>query len=852
MKAHPYRDFLHLVRTPSRYIGGEFGTCVKRQEDLGVRMVLVFPDAYEVGMSHLGSQILYHVINREPDLSLERSFAPWPDLEAELRKRKLPLVSLETFTPLRDFDVVGFSLQHELSYTNVLNVLDLAGIPLHARERGDEDPIVLGGGPCALHPAPLRPFFDAFFIGEAELALPPLLREIGEMRRKGLRRAEVLERLHSFPGLLVPSLSPLEVDPVSSFLVPKTEKKVVRQIVPDLDLSPVPPGLPIAWSRAIFDRQSVEIARGCTEGCRFCEAGYTYRPVRDRRPIQLMEAIVSSVIHTGVDEVSLCSLSPADSPILGPLVQALSKVLSPKGVTLSVSSLRAYGLDEEVLRALREVRTTGLTLAPEAGSERLRAVINKNVTDRDLIEASRRAFGAGWQRLKLYFMIGLPTETDEDVRGIARLAKAVLEEGRKITKRARVVVSVGLFVPRPHTPFQWEGLEKKEVVARRIEILRKEIRDFGIELKVSDPWVSFLECVLARGDEEVSRAVERAFGLGCRFDSWTEMLRKDLWEQAFRDAGVDPERYTCQIPIEGRLPWDDIDCLVERRFLVRERERAYRERPLPPCEKPASSRGLHLRPSLEDYLRAKRVVCFRCGSPCDPLKTARARAEVASQALKLLTSAPCAEDKGDGRVSYWHIVFAKVGRASWLSQRDMVAHLPRILRRAGLEIDLSKGFHPTPKITYRPPLPVGYQGVGEWVVAALRMKEGVCLDLEALNKASVEGVIFRWAIEVKERRPIPGPSIFVFRSPKEIEGEVGEGASYVRVEEYKGEDPLVMECLEAQKGGHLYKLEWPPKGERPDVPLHTWLSGVTGIEFMPSDFVRLYDDPYDSGIQGFY
>lgn len=865
---HPYAPFLHRVRSPSRYVGGEFGAPVQDPSRCRASMVLVFPDAYEVGMSHLGSQVLMDVVAREPDLCLERCFAPWPDLEAELRARGLPLVTLETFSPLRDFDVVGFSLQHELSYTNVLNVLDLSGIPLRAAARSDADPIVLGGGPCATHPAPVAPFFDAFFIGEAEDALPGLLREVGGLRRAGAPRDRVLRALATRPGVLVPSLRRLVVDRRTGFQVPDLSggpPPTRRQVIADLDRVPVPVGAPMPWSRAVFDRASIEIARGCTEGCRFCEAGYTYRPLRERGVAALVRQVVQGVDHSGLDEVSLCALSPADSPVLGPLVRLLSGALTPRGVTLSVSSLRAYGVSDEVLRDLRRVRAAGLTLAPEAGSERLRDVINKNVRDEDLLAAAQRAFSNGWHRLKLYFMIGLPTETDDDVRAIARLARAVQRIGRSHTPRARVTASVGLFVPRPHTPFQWEGMAPDEVLAGREALLRAELRGSRVDLKVADRGFARLECALARGDARVADVVEAAFRRGCRFDSWDDLFRREGWAEAFAAAGVDPEAYARPIPLDAGLPWDDVDVLVRRDFLRRERERAYRGAPLPPCEKPPvrrspaageggpspeSPRTAPRRPGPGDYESARTVICYRCGAPCDPKAIAEGRSRLVREADAVIASgagargtAAASGEAARGvteEPSFWHLVFTKVGRAAWLSQKDLVAHFPRILRRAGLRLDLSRGFHPLPRLSYRPPMPVGYQGVGEWVVAAVFLPEGVAPDLGALNRASVEGIEFLRAVRLPARRLRPGPTRYIFRS----DGRPGDLdlPGWLRAREAKDPGPRVAACLDPARGPYLTEVDWPDTG-RPPLPLHDLVAQATGAPYTPHDFVRLYDDP---------
>src|SRR5580692_10974196 len=502
---HPYASFAHLVQKPARYLGGELNARHKDWDAVEARVCLAFPDVYDIGMSHLGFKILYRILNDDPRTLAERAYAPWIDMEAELRARGLPLVTCESARPLRDFDVVGFSLQFELTYTNVLTMLDLGGIPLRAADRKEDDPLVIAGGPTATHPEPLAPFLDAIVIGDGEERTTDLSLLWTRLRKEGVPRDARLRALARLGGVYVPSLYTTKVDPDTGIMVvdrplaPEARVPVVRALVDDLNRFPFPDDGPVGGPEAIFDRMSIEIARGCTEGCRFCQAGMIYRPVRERDPQQIVDTIVSAIKKSGYDEASLTSLSTADYSCIAPLIKKVTDKLAPQKVSLGVSSLRAYGLEENVLDDIQRVRATGVTFAPEAGSQRMRDVVNKNVTEEQLMETAERVFSRGWSSMKLYFMIGLPTEEESDVREIVRVGARARQVGKTMKKALmsrglpggggapKVTVSVSTHVPKPHTPFQWCRVDTpEELRTKQAWLLEEKRASGGVDLKMHD------------------------------------------------------------------------------------------------------------------------------------------------------------------------------------------------------------------------------------------------------------------------------------------------------------------------------------------------------------------------------
>ncbi|KYF71746.1 TIGR03960 family B12-binding radical SAM protein, partial [Sorangium cellulosum] len=622
---HPYASFLDQVEKPARYAGGEVGSVVKDWASVEARVCLAFPDVYDIGMSHLGFKILYKLLNDDPRTLAERSYAPWVDMEAQLVKRGLPLVSLESARPLRDFDVVGFSLQFELTYSNILTMLHLGGIPLRAADRGEDDPLVIAGGPTATHPEPIAPFLDALVIGDGEEKATEVALAWTRLKREGVPRRERLIAIARLGAIYVPSLYATRRDPDTGFevvdrpLVSGIPFPVERALV-DLDRYPFPDESPTGGPEAIFDRMSIEIARGCTEGCRFCQAGMIYRPVRERDPEQIVDTVMRAVQKSGQDEVSLTALSTADVSCISPLIKKVTERLTAERISLGVSSLRAYGLEPDLLDELKRVRATGLTFAPEAGTQRMRDVVNKNVTEEQLLETAERVFSRGWGKMKLYFMIGLPTEGDEDVRGIVETGARAAGAGRKGAGRGKpvdVTVSVSTHVPKPHTPFQWAAMDTLSEVARKQQILRDTVRPYrAVTLKTHEAHASVLEGIFARGDRPLADVLERAWRNGAHFDSWDDQLKLAVWEEAFAHTGVDRAKYLGTLPVTARLPWDHIDVGLEEGFLAREYRKALQNRLSPPCGKVA---GMFVHHTNLDDARAdaRRLVCYDCGVACD-------------------------------------------------------------------------------------------------------------------------------------------------------------------------------------------------------------------------------------------
>lgn len=590
-------EILLTIENPARYIGNEINMVRKDVRKVDIRFCMCFPDVYEIGMSHLGMQILYDMFNRREDTYCERVYSPWVDLDKVLREEGIPLFSLETQSPVKDFDFLGITLQYEMCYTNVLQVLELSQIPLLAAERDEAFPIVIGGGPCTYNPEPLADFFDLFYIGEGEVSYSALLQLYKEHKWKGFSKAAFLLEAAQIPGIYAPSLYQIEYGEDGRILErrPKAEgvpEKVQKQIVMEIDEVSYPTKPVVPFIKATQDRMVLEIQRGCIRGCRFCQAGMIYRPTRERKVELLKKWALEMLQNTGYEEISLSSLSSSDYSGLKELLEFLITEFSARGVNISLPSLRIDAFSLDVMAKVQDVKKSSLTFAPEAGSQRLRNVINKGLTEEVILQGAGAAFDSGWSRVKLYFMLGLPTETQEDIKEIAHLSEKIAKRYYEVPKEQRngkcqIVASSAFFVPKPFTPFQWARMNTKEEFLEKARILNQEFKEQLNKKSMKYNWheadVSVLEGVLARGDRRLGKAILAAYNKGCIYDAWSEHFQAEKWTEAFLATGISVDSYLRERPLEEIFPWDFIDIGVSKKFLQREWENAKKEVVTPNC-----------------------------------------------------------------------------------------------------------------------------------------------------------------------------------------------------------------------------------------------------------------------------
>jgi len=702
------------VSRPGRYLGQEYNAVVKAAETVELSCALIFPDLYEVGMSHQGLQILYHILNRRPDIVAERCYCPDLDCEQLLRRQGQPLTTLESARPLTSFDLIGFTLPYELCATNILTVLDLAAVPLLATDRDAAQPLVLGGGAGAMNPEPVADFFDAILLGDGEEAILEIARVLIAAKRQRTGKKELLQRLAAIAGVYVPSLYVPEYGPDGRIVAIRptgsAPPAVSRRVLPDLDaidhlLAPIVPN-----AKIIHDRLSIEIARGCSRGCRFCQAGMTYRPVRERTPEAIMELAQAGIANSGFEELALLSLSTGDYSCIEQVLPQLMDRFADDCVSVSMPSMRVGTLSPAIMDQIKRVRKTGFTLAPEAGSDRLRRVINKGITEDDLLSTCRHAFALGWKVMKFYFMIGLPTETAADIQAIIDLVRKVKKEGDRDGRgRRQLNVSIGTFVPKPHTPFQWE----RQISMNESRTVINHLREWlprGCTLKWHDPRMSYLEGVMARGDRRLTALIRLAWENGARLDGWSDHFDLALWQQAAEKLGIDLDHYLRERGEDEILPWQHLHSGIDHRYLQAERQRGFAEGYTPDCRY-HDCQGC----GLCDFEVVRPVVIDRDRFTTGPEDAAPPPPTPTPPPTTARRDRP-AHDEDHCR---YIVTYSRRGRICYLGHLEILRLLFRTLRRAGIATNFTQGFNPTPKVSFGPALPVGTESVAEFLIMDL-------------------------------------------------------------------------------------------------------------------------------------
>lgn len=723
---------LSRFEKPSRYINGEVNAVHKRAE---VKVALAFPDIYDVGMSHLGLRILYKIINDLDFACAERVFSPWLDMEAEMKAKGILLASLETGRPVRDFDIVGFSLQYELSYTTVLNMLSMSGISLRSEDRDERDPLIIAGGPIAVNPLPMSAFIDAFLVGDGEDAIKDIVETFYSFKKSGFRKRDsILRSLSMIDGMYVPSI---HNNPPAFPLVKGNGRglAVKKRFIESLDDAPYPVAPVVPFTSIVHDRINIEIARGCTMGCRFCQAGMTYRPLRERSPERILQIAKDSLRSTGHEEIALTSLSAGDYSCLLSVVKQLNRTFAHKMVSLSLPSLRVATVDRDVLKEIKAVRKTGFTIAPEAATGRLRSVINKDFNEEDYEKALHALFAEGWENIKLYFMIGLPDERDEDVEAIPHMALQAIKVAKRYSRR-HVNVNVGIspFVPKPHTPFQWCGQENLEAVRTKASYLRQRLSKKGMNFRGHNTETSLLEAVFSRGDSSLSDLIEKAWSMGCRLDAWTEAFDFRKWLAAAEATGVDIHAYAARrFEKDDPLPWEVVDPGVKKEYLWREYQHALSCEITTDCRKECSGCGLNCARNSEDTgcriqdvehkAQDKECIAHRASGGDNPPKI---------------------------RVRFQ---FSKSGDMRYLSHRELMTAIIRAARRSDMPVAYSRGFHPSPRLSFGPPLNVGVAGLREYFDMDLMSGHGIANLKEDLNRELPDCLMIKEAVAIAEAEP---------------------------------------------------------------------------------------------------